>query len=105
MQFLAWGQEAHGAAAEVFVRYIRFGTWIVKGILSMSSAVVKESDEWVVAFGRTVPLGSYLRLSAEQAGPFAVAGRVAETVLLGSAQIEASEWDFEQFIQSGARLN
>ena len=63
---------------------------------------VKESDTWIVAFGRTqVPINCYLRLNVEQMARFAVAGRVAEIVLLGSAPTETSECDFEQFISSG----
>lgn len=60
---------------------------------------VKETDEWIVCFGRTqVPIQCYLRLSAEQMARLAVAGRVAEIVLLGSAPNETSECDFESFL-------
>jgi hypothetical protein len=63
---------------------------------------VKETDEWIATFGRTqVPIKCYLRLSAEQMARFAVAGRVAEIILLGSAPLETSECDFESFIFSG----
>jgi hypothetical protein len=63
---------------------------------------IKETDEWVVCFGRTqVPINCYRRLNAQQMARLAVAGRVAEIVLLGSAPSETSESDFEQFIQSG----
>jgi hypothetical protein len=63
---------------------------------------VKETDEWIVCFGRTqVPIRCYLRLNDEHKARLAVAGRVAELVLLGSAPTETSETDFEQFIQSG----
>jgi hypothetical protein len=64
---------------------------------------VKETtDEWIVCFGRTqVPINCYLRLNAQQKARLAVAGRVAEIVLLGSAPNETSQSDFEQFISSG----
>ena len=63
---------------------------------------VKETDEWIVAFGQTrFPVVCYSRLNAEQTARFAVAGRVAEIVLLGSAPTETSECDFESFIYSG----
>jgi len=48
---------------------------------------VKESDAWIVTFGRTqVPIKCYQRLTVEQMARLAVAGRVAELALLGSAQ-------------------
>jgi hypothetical protein len=63
---------------------------------------IRNTDEWVVAYGRTqVPIKCYQRLNVEQMARFAVAGRVAELVLLGSAPPETSECDFEQFIRSG----
>jgi hypothetical protein len=63
---------------------------------------VKETDEWIVSFGRTqVPINCYLRLTAEQMARLAVAGRVAEIVLLGSAPNETSECDFESFLLNG----
>jgi vacuolar-type H+-ATPase subunit H len=61
---------------------------------------VKETDEWVVCFGRTqVPINCYLRLNADQMARLAVA--VAEMVLLGSAPSETSECDFESFLLNG----
>jgi len=63
---------------------------------------VMESDAWIVTFGRTqVPIKCYQRLTAEQMARLAVAGRVAETVLLGAEPIESSECDFESFLLSG----
>jgi hypothetical protein len=62
---------------------------------------VKESDEWIVSFGRTqVPIGCYLRLNVEQMARFAAAGVAAETVLLGSEPSPTADSDFESFIQS-----
>ena len=48
-----------------------------------------------------VPIQCYQRLNDEQKARFAVAGRVAEIILLGSAPTETSECDFESFILSG----
>jgi hypothetical protein len=63
----------------------------------------RDSNSWLVSLGRTFVLSDeYERLSVEQAARFHVAGRVAETVLLGSALNEPSEEsDCEQFIYSG----
>jgi len=60
------------------------------------------TNRWIIGFGRTeVRTGDYLRLSTEEMGRYNLAGRVAETVLLGGSPIDTSQPDFEAFIYSG----